>query len=65
VSQDSSHINRKPKTSVTTAKMIMATSNWVSVRFCNDSAKTAARRVARTGTPEPSSYTVMVRPMMP
>ena len=65
VSQDRIHIKTKPKISAAIEMTNTATANWVSLRLPNVNAKNAVSAMPRTGTPEPKSQTVSVRPMMP
>ncbi|RFZ69020.1 hypothetical protein BB170200_00716 [Mycobacterium marinum] len=65
VSHDMIHIRMKPKISVAIDTMSTPTANWVSDRLRNAIWKMATRAMPTTGTPEPSSHTIMVRPMMP
>ena len=65
VSQDRIHISTKPKINVALDTIITPRANWVSVRFRIESWKNAISAMPMTGTPEPSSHTIMVRPMMP
>ena len=65
VSQARIHIRVNPKTSVAAETITTATANWVWLRLRINVWKIAIRAIPMTGTPDPSSHTVMVRPMMP
>ena len=66
VSQDRIHISMNPKISVADAMISTATANWVLVRLrATGHRGMRSAAMPSTGTPEPSSQTVSVRPMMP
>ncbi len=54
-----------PKTNVAADTITTPTANCVSVRLRINVWKIAISAMPITGTPEPSSHTIMVRPMMP
>jgi hypothetical protein len=64
VSHETIHINMKPTSNATTAKIHTAIANWVGVRFCNETANTASSAIPTTGS-DPRNHTVICLPMIP
>ncbi len=65
VSQARIHIKRNPPISVADDTISTPYANWMSVKFCSTISRIPSKAIPKSGTPELSSHTTMVRPMIP
>ncbi|COW31178.1 Uncharacterised protein [Mycobacterium tuberculosis] len=65
VSHDMIHIKRNPPISVADDTISTPYANWMSVKFCSTISRIPSKAIPKSGTPELSSHTTMVRPMIP
>ncbi|RFZ70621.1 hypothetical protein DL240490_01267 [Mycobacterium marinum] len=65
VSHDMIHIRMKPKINVPVDTMTTPIANWTLVRLPFTNSEIAIRLMPTRGPPDPSSHTIIVRPMIP